>query len=217
VPQINVVTGKRAPKTVACKDFATIFDLLVSAGHNWRYYTPDVTDFRAAPEMIAHFVGAPNVITPSTRFLTDIGNGTLADVTFIMPPSHASDHPGLVEHNAAGPRWVASVVNAIGESRFWSSTAVVVFWDDWGGFFDHVAPPQHNAFEYGFRVPLIVASPYAKAEWIDHTQRTFVSALRLIEKTFDLPSLGTNDRLEPDALDPLFNFRQKPRPFKPLG
>jgi phospholipase C len=216
VPQIDVVTGKAGPKTVACKDFQTIFDLLVAAGHTWRYYTPDVTDFRDAPGMIEHLYGSPNVITPSTQFLTDIGGGKLADVTFVMPMPHDSDHPGLVRRDSAGPAWVASVVNAIGESPFWADTAVVVTWDDWGGFYDHVAPRMHNVFEYGFRVPLIVSSPYAKRGWIDHTPRTFVSALRLIEETFALPSLGTDDALEPDGLDSMLDFDQKPRRFVPL-
>jgi len=132
-----------------------------------------------------------------------------------------SDHPAATKDALAGPTWIASVANAVGESPFWNNTAIVLWWDDWGGFFDHVPPPPppvyQDPFEYGFRVPLIVLSPYARVGSIDHTPRTFVSALRLIEETFNLPSLGTTDQYEPDGLDSMLNFSQSPIPYTPVG
>jgi phospholipase C len=154
--------------------------------------------------------------------LTDVANGNLANVSFIMPYNgKVSDHPVHVKDPTAGPTWVASIINAIGETPFWNDTAIVVYWDDWGGFFDHVAPPTgplyQDPFEYGFRVPLVLIAPYAKVGTIDHTARTFVGSLRLIEETFGLPSLGTLDQYEPDALDSMLDFTQSPLPFTPLG
>ena len=214
--------GTFGPSVLPCKNFRTIFDLLEHKGHTWRYYSNDVGGFFSAPQAIQHLYQSANFIVPSTQFLTDIAGGQLADVTFIMPWSHAvSDHPGNVKNPKAGPEWVASLVNAVGQSPYWKSSAVVIWWDDWGGWFDHVAPPAAPAapdpLEYGFRVPLLVISPYARLGTIDHTQRTFVSALRLIEETFHAGTLKTTDKDEPDGLDSMFDFNQKPFAFTPVG
>ena len=225
VVQILMTTqfpGQQGNYVPPCKDFQTIFDLLANAGHSWRYYSNKSAGFFSATQAIQHLYGSANFITPSTKFITDVQNGNLADVSFVIPWSFkVSDHPGEVRDASAGPNWVASVVNAVGESPYWGTTAVVVWWDDWGGWFDHVPPPASpvspDPFEYSFRVPLIVASPYARVGSIDHTPRTFVSALRLIEETFGLPSLGTTDQYEPDGLDAMFDFTQSPIQYTPLG
>jgi phospholipase C len=232
----NVVTidmttpypGKAGPKVSSCQDFQTIFDLLTAAGHTWRYYSNHSGGFFSPTESIQHLFGSSNFITPSTQFLSDVQNGNLADVSFVSPWSgQVSDHPEDTKDPTAGPEWVSSIVNAVGETPYWNSTAVVVYWDDWGGFFDHATPTlftggppwlgNPDPYEYGFRVPLIVASAYARVGTIDHTRRTFVSALRLIEETFNLPSLGTLDQYEPDGLDSMLNLNQAPIPFTPLG
>src|SRR6185437_11892302 len=86
--------------------------------------------------------------------------------------------------------------NAIGQSKYWNSTAIIIMWDEWGGFYDHVKPPQYTdprtgAYEgLGYRVPLIVVSPYAKAHYISHNQHEVASTLAYIEQTFNLPKLG---------------------------
>jgi phospholipase C len=216
--------GEQGNEVPPCKDFPTIFDLLTNAGHTWRYYSDSEAGFFSAPQAIQHLYGSPNFFPHSTQFLTDVSKGILSDVTFVIPYNESvSDHPGRVplSNPLAGPQWVSQVVNAVGETPFWNDTAIVLWWDDWGGLYDHVKPPRSpvnpDPFEYGFRVPLLVASPYALAGVIDHKQRTFVSALRLIEETFDLPSLGTTDQYEPDGLDSMFNFNQTPLPFTPLG
>jgi len=100
------------------------------------------------------------VISPPSQFLTDIGAGQLANVTWITPTYSNSDHPGL--NSAAGPAWVASLVNAVGTSKFWNSTAIFVMWDDWGGWFDPVKPVFRDYDGLGFRVPILMVSAYAK-------------------------------------------------------
>ena len=225
VQQINMTTpypGEDGPDSPSCKDFKTIFDLLANKGHSWRYYSNADASFFSATQSIQHLYNSPNFVVTSKKFLTDVAAGQLADVSFVMPwSSKVSDHPENVKDASAGPDWVASLVNSIGETPYWNNTAIVIWWDDWGGFFDHVPPPASpvdpDPFEYGFRVPLIVVSPYAKVGSIDHTPRTFVSALRLIEEVFHAGTLNTTDRYEPDGLNSMFDFNQKPIPYTPVG
>jgi len=114
-------------------------------------------------------------------------------------------------------------VNAIGNSSYWANTAIVITWDDWGGWYDHVPPPKlvtdgtswGSGYVYGFRVPLIVVSPYARAGYISHANHDFGSILNLIEKTFSLPSLGYADAYADDLSD-CFNFSQTPISFKTI-
>jgi phospholipase C len=213
--------GKPGKQVLPCLDFPTIFDLLTTAGHSWTYYANLNSNFFSPTQSIKHLYGSPNYVS-STHFPIDVKANRLADVAFVIAPTAKySDHPGEVPVASGGPEWVASIVNAVGESKYWNNTAIVIWWDDWGGFFDHVSPIppplQIDPINYGFRVPLIVSSPYAIVGNIDHRQRSFASALRLIEETFTLPSLNTMDQYEPDGLDSMFNFSQKPTPFTPLG
>ena len=97
----------------------------------------------------------------------------------------------------------------------WSSTAIFLTWDDFGGFYDHVAPPQVDLFGLGFRVPMLVISPYARRGYIDHRTEEFSSVLRFIERDFSLPAMTRRDAATPDmAAD--FDFHQPPRPPDPL-
>jgi phospholipase C len=130
-----------------------------------------------------------------------------------MPTCSESDHATCTP--AVGPSWVASIVNAIGQSKYWDSTAILITWDEWGGWYDHVAPVRYNKYELGFRVPLIVVSPYAKAGYISHYRHEFGSALHFIESTFGLGSLNTTDARS-DTLSDMFNYTQTPIPFQPI-
>ena len=143
--------------------------------------------------------------------LTDIANGNLANVVWVTPTAKASDHAGIT--NGTGPSWVASVVNAIGQSQYWDNTVIFVTWDDWGGFYDHVPPVQYNSYELGFRVPLIAISPYAKKGYVSHVQHEFGSILKFTEQVFGLGSLGATD-VRADNLADCFNFSRKPRAFR---
>jgi len=227
IDMTSAYPGTVGNPVIPCKDFQTIFDLLAKAGLSWRYYSNDpLTSFYSVTRNIQHLFDSPNFIVPPQQFLQDVANQNLPNVAFVMPEGNQSDHPTWVSRPSDGPDWVASVVNAVGESPYWNTSAIVVWWDDWGGWFDHVVPPRPSGepawmgkpdpFEYGFRVPFIVVSPYARIGHIDHTARSFVSTLRLIEKTFGLPQLGTLDQYEPDALDSMLDMNQRPIPYTPL-
>jgi phospholipase C len=122
---------------------------------------------------------------------------------------------GLRGAGQYGPEWVASVVNAIGESRDWSSTAIFVVWDDWGGWYDHVAPPQLDRMGLGPRVPFIVISPWAKHHYVSHQQYEFGSIVKFLETAFGLPSLRTTDVRAAELAD-CFDFSQHALPFEPI-
>jgi phospholipase C len=131
----------------------------------------------------------------------------------VVPTGRDSDHPG--QKSDTGPSWVADIVNTIGASAYWKDTAIVVLWDDWGGFYDHVPPPQLDYLGLSFRVPMIVISPYAKKGYVSHTQYEFGSVVKFIENVFTLPSLGFTDE-RANGLSDAFDFSQKPRAFQKI-
>ena len=154
--------------------------------------------------------------SPPSEFLTDIKSGELRAVTWITPTNGNSDHGG--SDSASGPSWVASVVNSIGESKFWDSTAIFIFWDDPGGWYDPEPPDYKNNDGLGYRLPLLIISPYAKKGYVDHTHFEHGSILKFIEDQFGLPRLEPpKDRLASDrrANSPIdaFDFTQAPRKF----
>ena len=217
---VNVIdqSGNMVPGGFPCFDFRTLGDRLTKNNKSWTYYTGHITGGWNAYDAISHirystFWAAPWFRTPSSSFLTDIANGTLADVTWIVPSNANSDHASSLSNT--GPAWVASVVNAVGNSPFWSSTAIFVVWDDWGGWYDHVPPPQLDSMGLGMRVPLIVISPYAKQGYVSHVQHEFGSILKFTEEDFRLPSLSTTD-LRADDLTDSFDFTQKARAFRTI-
>ncbi len=111
---------------------------------------------------------------------------------------------------------MAQVVNAIGKNpNLWKLTAILITWDDWGGFYDHVAPKQIDLQGLGFRVPMIVVSPYARPHHISHTEYEFGSIIKFVEQTFGLPSLNTTDVRSASMMD-CFDFGQTPLKFTPI-
>jgi phospholipase C len=107
--------------------------------------------------------------------------------------------------------YVASLVNDVMQSKYWSSSAIIITWDDWGGFCDHVVPPQVDAYGEGFRVPALVISPYTKHGYVDHTMYEFGSLLSLAETVFNVPSLHTRDVISNNMMNS-FDFQQVPQP-----
>jgi phospholipase C len=211
--------GTDLPGVYPCFDYQTMADLLDAKGVTWRYYAPGPTDkffLLSAYQAIRHIrFGADwheDVISPETRVLTDIANGKLAQVTWIVPAFNNSDHPGAPPQ---GPDWVANIVNAIGKSKYWNSTTIFIAWDDWGGFYDHVPPPQTDDMGLGFRVPVIVVGPYAKRGYVSHVTHEASGFLRYTEEIFHLPSLGTRDATADDFHD-CFDYTQQPTPFSPV-
>jgi len=207
-----------------CFDHPTLTDLLDKSNISWRYYAPSAGIIWNGPNAIKHMcVPDPTgtlctgsdwnnkVILNQTQVLTDVANGQLPTVSWVIPTAQASDHPQ--KNDGSGPSWVASVVNSIGNSSYWANTVIFLTWDDWGGWYDHVAPPIVNANSYGFRVPLIVISPFAKPAYVSHLNHDFGSILKFIEETFSLPTLGYADSNADDLAD-CFNFQQTPLPFQ---
>ena len=212
--------GTELPGEHPCFDYATMADLLDAKGISWRYYAPGADDgffTLSAFQAIRHIrFGADwtaNVISPESRVLTDIRNGQLAQVTWIVPTAARSDHPGSGSNE--GPDWVASIANAIGASKYWNSTAIFITWDDWGGWYDHVPPPQVDAMGLGFRVPVIVISPYARRGYVSHVTHEFSGFLAYMEKVFHLPSLGARDAQADDFSD-CFDYMQRPAAYQPV-
>ncbi len=220
-----LATGRRFLKLQGpfpCLDYRTMRDTLDAKGISWRYYAPPFTypsggwlwtafdairAVRYGPEW------QTNVLTPQTKILNDIAAHRLAAVSWVVPDKLDSDHPGTGSNR--GPSWVAQVVNAIGATPAWKSTAIVVLWDDWGGFYDHVAPPQLDYQGLGFRVPMLVISPYARQGYISHTRYEFGSILKFVEDNWGLQRLGTSDK-RAASIGNVFDFTKPPRSFKPI-
>jgi phospholipase C len=228
--------GVESSSQYPCFEHQTLSDLLEAANISWRYYAPSAGSIWTAPDAINHICQPQtvnntltctgpdwinNVSIPEWNVLEDIANGQLQQVSWIIPDGAQSDH--AESNDGTGPSWVASIVNAIGNSQYWANTAIIITWDDWGGWYDHVAPKViddgvswGSGYVYGFRVPLIVVSPYAKAAYTSHVTHDFGSILKFIETTYNLPSLGYADA-QADDLSDCFNLAQKPITFQPIS
>jgi phospholipase C len=217
--QILGPDGTALPGPFPCFSYETLADLLDAQNISWRYYAPSITNSWSAYDAISQIRYSSDwtndIIAPPQQFITDVQNGTLAQVTWIVPDWSYSDHAGAGS-TANGPDWVGNVVNAVGASQFWNSTAIFVTWDDWGGWYDHVPPPQVDTMGLGFRVPLIVISPYAQHGYVSHTQHEFGSILHFTEEMFNLSSLGTRDAISDDLSD-CFDLTQTPQPYVPVS
>ncbi len=214
--------------------YKTLADELDAASITWKYYTPSLSaqgSLWNAFDMIAEVrygsEWGAKVVWPETKIFNDITNSALPAVSWLIPDGANSDHPGSATTDT-GPSWVASVVNAIGQSNYWDSTAVIVLWDDWGGFYDAVPPPpisKSQQFDHwgglGFRVPCMIVSAYAreavksKPGYISHTDYEFGSILRFIEDNWSLPRLGTTDTRANSIVDS-FDFSQPARTFQKI-
>lgn len=223
------------PAEYPCFDHPTLTDFLDMKGISWRYYAPSAGSIWTGPDAISHICQeqpvngvmtctgpdwVKNVIIPQSQVLVDIANQNLAQVVWVIPSGASSDH--AESNDGSGPSWVASIVNSIGNSPYWANTAIIITWDDWGGWFDHVAPKVINdgvswgsGYVYGFRVPLIVVSPYAKTAYISHVTHDFGSILKFIETNFHLLSLGYADA-PADNFSDCFQLTQPPNAFKTI-
>ena len=162
-----------------------------------------------------------NVSWPETNIFSDIAGNTLPAVSWVIPSDDASDHPNQPCKCDTGPDWVASIVNAVGESKYWNSSVIVIVWDDWGGFYDHVPPRQYKGVEggLGFRVPMLILSPYAIAGsgsqggYVSHTEYEFGSILKYVEENWGSSNLGTTDARAKNSIADVLNYSQSPRSF----
>ena len=141
------------------------------------------------------------------EYYRDLKEGTLPQVSWIIPDYQDSEHPP--EPLAQGMWYVTKVINALMQSPYWGKSVIILTWDDYGGFYDHVEPPEIDAYGYGPRVPTIVISPYAKADHVSHFTYDFTSVLKFIEQRWGLPHLTARDHRADDMRD-CFNFNQAP-------
>lgn len=224
-----------------CLEHQTLPDIL-PAGVTWKYYVANQAGILNAPTGIAHICQSTGYggkcegpdwtanedLNPSD-VLSDIASCELRSVSWVTPTTPNSDHARGTD--GSGPSWVASIVNAIGKSTacdggtgYWNNTAIILTWDDWGGWYDHEPPPVPPApqagYQYGFRVPLIVISAYTPPGYIDNTKfYDFGSFLRFAEQNFGIAEGALNfaDARSQTDLTAFFHLNQKPRAFKTIS
>jgi phospholipase C len=208
-----------------CFDFPTLPDKLESAGISWHYYAP-VQGQRgyiwSALDAVRHIRFSPmwqQRVTSYNRFDADAAGNNFPAVSWLIPDFEVSEHPTvrafagvtMSVSACAGENWTVQHINAIMQGPNWPTTAIVVTWDDFGGFYDHVAPPGVDQLGFGPRVPLLVISPYTKEGIVSHTEYEFGSVLQLIETRFKVKALSSRD-VEANSLLDMFDFSQPPAP-----
>ena len=142
-----------------------------------------------------------NHIRPTTEFLASLKDDTLPQISWIIPENEFSDHPS--SSIRAGQDYVTGLINTIMQSPDWNNTIIILAWDDWEGFYDHVPPPKVDVNGYGLRVPALLISPYAKRGLIDHQTLSFDAYLKFIEDIF----------LDGQRIDPVTDGRPDSRPM----
>ncbi len=223
--ELNIRKAEINARTVGMNNYAwtDITYLLHKAGVSWSYFVtpggqPDCEGGNANCNTARISAGTPNIWNPlpsftdvrqddqlgniqsTPNFLTAAHNGTLPDVSWIVPDQTHSDHPPANLH--AGQAYVTNLINSVMQGPDWDSTAIFLLWDDWGGFYDHVIPPYVDKNGYGLRVPSLVISPYARRGFVDHQALSFDALNKFIEDDF----------LGGARLDPATDGRPDPRP-----
>jgi phospholipase C len=202
-----------------CFNFTTEGDLLNNQAISWAYYAADPTEpgyiwsSYAAIRHIRDTNQWHQHVFPVDGLVHDIRANRLPSVTWISPRFDVSDHPDV--NFCSSENWSTKVIDAIMKSGMWRSTAIFLTWDDYGGWYDHVPPPQVDHFGFGIRVPFLTISPYAKQGVVDHHLGEFSSVLRFIEDNWGLSQLTNRDRSATD-LSYNFDFSQQPRKPDPL-
>jgi phospholipase C len=229
-------------------DWTDITYLLHKAGVSWVYYLDEGAELDdddsalASPDKNPSWQTVPKIwnvlpgfvtvhenrqtanIQPIANFFKAVSVDTLPSVSWIVPNGRDSEHPTALV--STGQAYVTGIINAIMKSPTWNSSAIFLTWDDWGGFYDHVVPPNIDSLGYGLRVPGLVISPYAKKGYVDHQTLSFDAYLKFIEDDFlggqridpktdgrpdSRPSVRENDPQLGDLLSD-FDFSQPPRP-----
>lgn len=208
----------------------TIFDRLQESGVSWKFYVQNydpLINYRTreseldgdrAAQVIwvpllayARFLDDPELnshIVDLDQFYDDAAAGTLPAVSYISPSGNSEHPPGSIR---AGQRFVRGLIGALMRSEVWDSCAFMWTYDDWGGWYDHVAPPQVDRFGYGFRAPALLVSPYARRGYVDSTTLDFTSVLKFIEENWTLEPLARRDARAATFMD-VFDFTKPPRP-----
>jgi len=222
-----------------CFEHSTMADLL-SGGVTWRYYTPSEGSIWTAPGAINHICQSTgpggkcagtdfsaNVDLKPADVLSDIATCKLRSISWVIPSGANSDHAD--SNDGGGPSWVASIVNAIGNNTgcdgkgYWQNTAIVITWDDWGGWYDHERPTTlgqpYGDYQYGFRVPLIFVSAYTAAGYINNNRHDFGSILRFLEHNFGIAQGALNfaDNRAVNDMTGFYDFTQAPRTYQTIA
>jgi len=233
-------SGDEVFEMYPCFEHSTLPDLL-PLNFSWKYYAPSAGSIWTAPNAIQHIcestgpggqcgglIWNDNVDLTPADVLKDIKSCNLASLSWVIPTGANSDHAGVSD--GGGPSWVAAIVNAIGKSKacdgysgYWDNTAIVITWDDWGGWYDHepptILPYPLSAYEYGFRVPLLFVSAYTPRGYINNGRQDFGSILRFVEQNFGIEEGALNfaDARAASDLTQFYNFNLQPRAFVPIA
>lgn len=215
------------------RHLTTIFDRLQKRGISWKFYVQNydkrlnyytvsrypnrfpsnrTSQVLWAPLLnIPRFLNRPELarhIVDLSQYYRDLAHGTLPAVSYIAPSGPSEHPPSSVR---SGEAFTRTLINSLIRSGSWKSSAFILSWDDWGGWYDHVPPPRVDRFGYGFRVPALLVSPYAKRNYIDSTTLDFTSILKFIEHNWSLAPLAERDR-HANNLTSAFDFSRHPRP-----
>jgi phospholipase C len=202
----------------------TLGDRLSEKGISWAWFSGGWTDatsgnpdplFQYHHQPFAYFQnyadgtpGRAQHLKDESEFYYDIQNNALPAVSFVKPLGEENEHPGYT-NAASGEMHAAQLVDLIQKSPAWQDTAIIITYDENGGFWDHVAPPKVDKWGPGSRVPALIISPYAKKGYVDHTQYDTTSILKFIENRYGLAPLTSRDAGVND-LSNAFNFKQAP-------
>jgi phospholipase C len=209
-------------------DVMTIFDKLEERGISWKFYVqnydPEI-NYRTSSQVSGNrasqiiwvpvlnmdrFLDDPKLashIVDLNEYYTDLENGTLPAVAYIAPAGASEHPPGSIR---SGQKFVKSLIQALMRSSAWESSAFMFLYDDWGGWYDHVVPPQVDEHGYGMRVPALMVSPYARRGHIESTVLDFTSILKFIEENWNIEPLAERDAKANNFLS-AFDFTQVPR------
>ncbi len=214
VSAMDPKTG-RSYEEKPCFNMLTMADTFQRYNVSWKYYATGQyqsgyiwSSFDAIKHIRYSNLWKTNVQS-NTQFVRDVRTGHLPQVSWITPSEQLSDHPPY--SICMGQGWVDQQINAVMQSKYWRSTLIVLTWDDFGGFYDHVVPPTRDHISLGPRVPTILISPHARPHYVDHHTMDFTSILKFIEQDFRLPALTTRDRIAPTLVTSL-NFKQADLP-----
>jgi phospholipase C len=217
---VNVETPDgRIERHETCFDFGTVGEQLSKRDIDWAYYSADPYQagyiwqaYSSIRDVFHNEEFWDEHIWPVDDLLRDIEAEVLPAVTWITPRFQLSDHPPFSTKHAHN--WVTDIVNAIMRSAMWNETAIFITWDEWGGLYDHVVPPRVDHVELGFRVPMLVISPFARRGYIDDSFGEFSAPLRFITDNWGLPHL-TSRIADAHGFKHVFDFRSKGRPPAP--
>lgn len=204
----------------------TIFDELQARGISWKFYVEgydpnsNVAHSNANPQDrqllkvplldYPRYVNDPRLfgrIVDISQYQKDLVQGSLPEVSYVVSLRSSENPPSRLQ---AGESFVQRLVSGLMQSRYWPSSAFMMTYDGWGGWYDHVSPPKVDDYGYGFRVPALLVSPYARPGYVDHTQLDYTSALKFIEDNWRLPPLAARDA-QSAGLGTAFDFSQSPR------